>query len=211
MKRLAYRFGVTHTAWMADMDVGCPPPGFGEAVAQRDGRVCQMCGDEAPIGPTFHHIDGDHERWDARNVALVCHLCHATQHWNRPSIDEELVLIWAPWISQPDLNALVGGIHRVFHRHGEHPRIDVTPKGDGPTLCAAYRTYLALAAQAAEAKRAVETSSPLKLGAALLELGERPLRADGLRLLHKGRYFHKGRDIYPDLLDEASLYPGAEP
>lgn len=196
-----YSFGVTPSAWTADVDAE-GPEAVASAVRNRDRDVCQMCGDENPVAPSLHHMDGDHDRWEPENLALVCLLCHMTQHWNRPTIDQEMALIWAPWIAQPDLNTLVKGIHQVFHRHGEHPGLGVTPASDAPTLCAAYRTYRALAAQEAEAERIIGSTSLSRLGAVLLGLGGKGIAVNGLRLLHKGRHFRKGRDVYPDLLGD---------
>lgn len=185
------------------------PEGLAAVVLARDGGTCRFCGDMNPVAPALFHLDGDHARWDMNNLATACLLCHATQHWNRPTVGQELLVVWAPWVSQADLTAMVRAIHRAFHDHGEPPCLAARPARDTPRLRAAYRAYAALSAQAEAAERMVGTASPRELGAVLLDPGlrRRPPALDGLRLLHQGRHFRGGHDVYRTLLDAASPKP----
>lgn len=195
--------GVTPSAWTADMETA-GPEGAAAAVLARDGGACRFCGDADPVAPAPFHLDGDHANWGADNLATACLLCHGAQHWNRPTIGQELVVIWAPWVPQGALNALALAVHRAFRCHGEPTALAARPAGDTPRLRAAWRAYAALAAQAAEAERIAGTASPRELGAALLDpvfRRRRPATLAGLRLLHLGRHFRGGRDVYPDLVD----------
>jgi intracellular multiplication protein IcmJ len=65
--------------------------------------------------------------------------------------------------------------------------------------------YTALAGEARTLEARIHSASPRALGAALLSISptvrERPARIlGGIRLLHRGRHFREGRDIYPQIL-----------
>lgn len=154
---------------------------------------CRFCGDSQPVGPAPVE--------SSEGTAAACLHCRALHRLGRPTAAQEGMLIWAPEISQAALNWIVRAVHRAFRAHGESPCLDSRPRTDTPRLRAAWRTYQAWAALAPAAERAVGTTSPHLLGAALLD-ARRPAPT-GLRLLHRGRHFVAGRDAYPDLLDAA--------
>jgi hypothetical protein len=76
--------------------------------------------------------------------------------------------------------------------------------------------YHALEAEAATVERRIHTRSPAELGAALLaastqERVRHDVLLEGIRLLHRGRYFHDRRDIHPQLLSAwARARPSAQ-
>lgn len=114
-----------------------------------------------------------------------------------------MLLIWAPEMAPPEVNAAARAIHRIFRAEGEGPALGTTPRRDTPKLRAAWRAYRALADRAPDAARVAGTGDPRLLGAVLLGLRRPPPALEGLRLLPTGRHFHGGRDVYPELLNEA--------
>src|SRR5271157_5511698 len=48
----------------------------------------------------------------------ACPLCHLVRHLERPTIDEEAVLIWLPELTQAALIAIVREAHRRLAEHG---------------------------------------------------------------------------------------------
>lgn len=196
-------------AWTASLEAAGPTATC-EAVEARDAGVCRFCSDPHPIAPAPLHLDDDHAHWAVDNLATACLLCHAVQHLGRVTADEELLLIRVPdGISQAAINRTVRGIHGVFAAHGQPVHLGATPTDDTPRLRAAYRAYQALADLAQEAIALVKTSSPHAFGALLIEVPARARASDltNLRLLHRGRFFRRGVDVYPQLL--AAAYPKA--
>lgn len=193
-------------AWTASMEAA-GPTAICEAVQARDAGVCRFCGDPQPVAPAPYHVDEDHSHWEVDNLATACLLCHASQHLGRVTADEELLLIWVPdGISQAAINRTVRGIHAVFAAHGQPVHLGAAPTVDTPRLRAAYRAYQALADLAQEATAWVKTPSPHAFGASLVDVPARARASDlsNLRLLHRGRFFRRGVDIYPQLLAAAS-------
>lgn len=185
------------SAWTAALECAAP------AGTPAPSGPCRLCGDPAPVGLGWHHLDGDHGDWSPRNLAPACVLCHGAAHLNRPAARDEMALIWAPEMAQPWVNAAARAIHRIFSAEGESPALGAAPRRDTPKLRAAWRAYRALADRAPDAARIAGTDDPRLLGAALLGMRRPPPALDGLRLLPAGRHFRGGRDVYPDLLGEA--------
>lgn len=171
-----------------------------DAILAEEAGACRFCGDNQPVAPASVESKA--------GPATACLHCRALHRLGRPTAAQEGMLIWAPEISQAALNWMVRAVHRVFRAHGESPCLDSRPRSDTKRLRCAWRTYQAWAALAPYAERAVGTTSPHLLGAALLD-ARRPAPA-GLRLLHRGRHFVAGRDVYPDLLDAAKEKCDAE-
>jgi intracellular multiplication protein IcmJ len=174
-------------------------------VFKRDGHVCRFCGHRAVGWQDVFHRDGDHANWATDNLVTACTLCHAAQHLGRVTAEQELTLIWLPDVSQAALNCIVRRIHLTLHAHGEAAHLADVPRSPDPQVQFAFRAYRGLAAEAATVERRIHTCSPRALGAALLDLsravGTRlPVALGGIRLLHRGRFFHRGRDIYPEIL-----------
>ena len=200
------------SAWTAEPDdVG--REGIANRVFDRDAHGCRFCG-HCTIGwQDVFHLDGDHENWTVDNLVTACTLCHAAQHLGRVTVGQELTLIWLPDVSQAALNCIVRRIHLTLYAHGEPAHMTEPPRSEECRVHAAIRAYQALAAEAATLEGRIHTSNPRDLGAALLDLAgadrERLRSAmGGIRLLHRGRYVHEGRDIYPEIL---SAWSGAAP
>lgn len=164
---------------------------------------CRFCGLDAPGWQELFHLNGDQDEVDASNTVSSCVLCHLPQHLDRPRIEQEASLIFLPGMSQTAINVLAREIHLLFAAHGEK-----LPIGDRrwaelePELRAPYAAFKILESRAEVARHRFGTSSPRELGAALLASMRSggPAEIGGLKLLPLGRYFRKGRDIYPDLL-----------
>jgi intracellular multiplication protein IcmJ len=176
-----------------------------EQVFERDHHACRFCGHRAARWQAVFHLDGDHDNWSRGNLVTACPLCHGAQHLGRRTVCDEMVLIWLPDVSQAALNCIVRRIHLVLHAHGEAPHLGQTPRSQTPRVHAALRAYHGLAAEAATVEDRIHTSNPRDLGAALLTLkpserGQLPGALDGIRLLHRGRHFVRGRDVYPEIL-----------
>lgn len=169
------------------------------------GGSCRFCGLDAPDWQEPFHASGDHRDDRPSNVVSSCVLCHLSQHLDRPRIEEEARLIYAPGLSQALINAIAREVHLAFVRRGK-----ILPIGDlawleiERELRAPYAAFKVLESLAGPARHRFGTVSPRELGAALL-LSRRAGGAEdtgGLRLLPLGRYFRGGRNIYPDLLRE---------
>lgn len=171
----------------------------------RDNHACRFCGHRSAHWQAVFHLDGDHDNWILENLATACTLCHGAQHLGRPRVSDEMMLIWLPDVSQAALNSIVRRIQLVLHAHGEAAHLGQTPRSQSPRVYAALRAYHGLAAEAATVEDRIHTSNPRDLGAALLTLkpgdrGRLPAALGGIRLLHRGRHFVRGRDVYPEIL-----------
>jgi intracellular multiplication protein IcmJ len=192
------------TTWTASMEA-TGPTAVCEATQARDAGVCRFCGDTQPVAPGPYHLDDDHTRWSADNLATACLLCHSAQHLGRVTADEEVLLIWVPdGISQAAINRTVRAIHTVFEAHGQPLHLGAAPTVDTPRLRAAYRSYQALADLSQEAIALVKTSSVQAFCASLIDAPARAADLSNLRLLHRGRFYRRGVDVYPQLLAAAS-------
>jgi intracellular multiplication protein IcmJ len=175
------------------------------AVFTRDDHTCRFCGHRAVGWQEVFHVDGDHDNWLVNNLVTSCTLCHGAQHLGRSTVAQEQMLIWLPDMSQAALNSVVRRIHLVLHGHGEPAHLGEPPRSENPAVHAALRAYRALAAEARTIERRIHTASPRELGAALLDMSPYArarisVLLGGIRLLHRGRQFRDGRDIYPQIL-----------
>lgn len=68
-----------------------------------------------------HHIDDDHHHNEMDNLLTVCPFCHSVFHCGNAGHRESGSIIWAPWITQEDLNATVHGLFilMTFERPSE--------------------------------------------------------------------------------------------
>ena len=196
------------SAWTADAAGGgrqqCLPP---------DPGPCRFCGQPPAGWQAPFHRNGDHADDTPENVVAACPLCHLAQHLNRPTIEQEAVLVWLPELTQAALNGLVRGIHLVLHAHGEPAPLERRPRAETDAVFAAYAAHKALLDRSAAAARArLGTTSPRQLGAALLALSpaayaDRAERLGGVRLLPRGRLFRGGEDVYPEMLAAWAAVP----
>ena len=68
-----------------------------------------------------HHMDDDHHHNQPENLLTVCPFCHSVFHCGNAGHRESGSIIWAPWITQEDLNATVHGLFilMTFEHPGE--------------------------------------------------------------------------------------------
>ena len=66
-----------------------------------------------------HHIDDDHHNNRPENLLTVCPFCHSVFHCGNAGHRESGSIIWAPWITQEDLNATIHGLFILMTF--EHP------------------------------------------------------------------------------------------
>jgi len=198
------------SAWTTEPDGGGRED-LAELIFRRDDYRCRFCGHHAPGWQEIFHLDGDHANWSPDNLATACTLCHGAQHLGRPMVEQEFVLIWLPDMSQAALNMVVRHIQLILYAHDEPPDMSEPPRCEDPRPLDAVAAYSALAAEAQTLEARIHTASPRELGAALLNLADAPRDRlagllGGIRLLHKGRHFRAGRDVYPQILaDWAAL------
>ena len=176
-----------------------------DQVLRRDGQRCRFCGHLAPGWQEIFHRDGDHHNWSPDNLATACTLCHGVQHLGRPMIEQEVALIWLPEMSQAALNSVVRRIHLILYAHDEPAGLGEPLRAQGPEAHAAVAAYRALSDEARTLEARIHSASARDLGAVLLGLTDMPeaKRAGwlgGIRLLHRGRHYRGGRDIYPQIL-----------
>ena len=127
----------------------------------------------------------------------ACPLCHLVRHLERPTIDEEAVLIWLPELTQAALIAIVREAHRRLAEYGmlHLAAAGRSAAGDTrlePDAREALAAIAALRGRSEEAEARLGSSSPKALAAALLQLApeayaERAQRLHGLRLMPLGR------------------------
>lgn len=180
----------------------------------RDRQTCRFCALPAGSWQDVFTINDDHADISADNLAAACPLCHGVQHIADAHADEQMRVIWLPEISQNLLNVVVRGIHEILHREGLPCTLAKRPIFNTAAVSAAWRAYLAFDRRASTARSVIDSDRPRDLAAALSALtpAEYERRASligGLRLLHRGRHFQDGRDVYADQLDAWFAKPAA--
>ncbi len=203
MHRLPLALAAHPSSWRQD-----PPQVEGDTAAKvfaRDGHACRFCGFCAPGHQEIACPDAGPPRPDLLNLVTACPLCHDCGHLGRETVEQSLVVIWLPEVSQAVLNHLVRTVHVALHVYGEPLHMAERPVGDDPPLRCAYNCYRALSDRMQHALRRIGTTSPRELGAALIGLppaasARQAELSSGLRLLSRGRLFRDGSDIYPDLV-----------
>jgi intracellular multiplication protein IcmJ len=173
--------------------------GQGERGMHADGpALCQSCGQ-----PTVGSQGSPHR---SVNLKMSCALCQLPQDLNRADIDREAILIWLPEMAQAALNILVRQIHLACLQAGTSPAFGDGRHAKAPSAAtSALMAYRTLYERWAAAEVRVGTAAPRQLGVALLALKasdyeRRAALLGGLRLLSLGRFFHEGRDVYPERL-----------
>lgn len=184
------------------------PRGGLERRSDQEHATCQQCGLQLHgWGVAVPLAEGDDDAAD------TCPLCAMPSSLDRPSIDQEAILIWLPEIPQRTLSPLVRAGHLVLHKAGLSPTIDRTPMTPLPDPVHDALVMLAtLRQRSTEAAARLGTSSPRVLGAAILEVTARrpePLPFGGIRVLPLGRWIENGHDLYPQVLAAwATSFPG---
>ncbi|ACH64663.1 HNH endonuclease [Aliivibrio fischeri] len=68
---------------------------------------CEKCTIAMPKGYHVHHIDGDHQNNKESNFSIRCPFCHLCEHIGWVGKNRKGVIIYAPDISQENLNLLL--------------------------------------------------------------------------------------------------------
>ena len=76
------------------------------AVSKRFQDTCQYCGWVDPEFNEVSHLDEDHLNHREENLVLACPLCHQCLHLGQVATAEGGTMIWAPELSQVELNHL---------------------------------------------------------------------------------------------------------
>lgn len=74
-------------------------------VFMRDGERCHVCGSRAPGMMEIDHLKG-HKKCKKEELATICQFCHNLQHPLWAAARKKIFPIYAPELSQADLNRL---------------------------------------------------------------------------------------------------------
>jgi hypothetical protein len=77
------------------------------AVSRKYQHTCQYCGWKDDVFNEVSHLNEDHHNHQEENLVLACPLCHQCLHLSKVAIAEGGKLIWAPGVSQVEINHLV--------------------------------------------------------------------------------------------------------
>jgi intracellular multiplication protein IcmJ len=160
----------------------------------RTETACGFCG--MPVGLHSSLVGGE----------PACILCGLVQSLNRPTIDDEVRLIWLSEMSQAALNVFVREVHLQLRELGESVFCDDTPRHaeqPRPLLYMAQRILLDRSQVIAER---LGSSRASDLAAALTALSNSHVAAQdmplgGLRVLPAGRFYIGGVNVYDDIVD----------
>jgi intracellular multiplication protein IcmJ len=185
------------------------------SILDRDGSKCRFCGQRSSVFHEVVFVNGDRANSDPGNLATCCLICAAGWRLHRPEAEREALPIWLPEMSQRALNVLMRGLHITRLRHSAHPAPEAASPAEHPEARRASFCFSQLAARGALLVERAGIASVLDLPALFLRLdpaGGRcpePL-AYGMRLLHRGRHFVDGADVYSRLLaKECEQHPSS--
>jgi hypothetical protein len=171
------------------------------AATHSDDAHCTFCGVRSGRWQRFAAAPRDgHDR------VAVCPLCLLPQHLERPSIDAEAVLVWLPEMSQAALNVTMRQIHLELRALGEDLRDTGRLRLDTRERQRLYSARAAISARRTAAAARLGTDKPTELAGALFHLSpgayaNRTKLLSGVRLLPLGRFYDRGRDVYPEIVD----------
>jgi intracellular multiplication protein IcmJ len=137
---------------------------------------------------------------------IACVLCGLVQSLHRPTIDDEVRLIWLPELSQSAMNVLLRQVHLELHGLGESVHCDDLPRhpeGTRPLLYYAQRILLERGEFVRERLGSIRAGD---LADALTTLERRHVdmrsfSLGGLRVLSAGRYYIAGVNVYEAIVD----------
>ncbi len=138
---------------------------------------------------------------------VTCVLCGLVQSLSRPTIDQEVRLIWLPEMSQNVLNVLVRQIHIDLRGLRESVYCEDTPKhrdGMQPVLYMAQRILLErgqIVSERLGSTRPSDLADALRV-LALRRLPNRKRSLGGLRAFPAGRFYVGGVDVYGEIVDD---------
>ena len=164
---------------------------------------CAFCGQRA--GLRAMRLNGD----------LACVLCGLVQSLHRPTIDDEVRLIWLPEMSQAALNVLVRQIHIELRALGNSVYCDDVPKYGAEMRRILYTAQQLLLQRGETVPERLGSSQPSDLADALTVLSSRHanvqgLPLGGLRIFAAGRFFIDGVDVYGEVVDSWREQPALE-
>ena len=204
MRLLPLILSVHPSVW--SMEVAAIGQGAASSIFRRDRNRCRFCGQSASALREIVCVDGDRTNVAvAGNLATACIVCAAAWGLHRPSAALEVLPVWLPEMSQRALNVLVRGLHVARLRCG----VSAAPENAAGTEDPGARRPSECFARLAKRADVLRERTGVSLVADLPDLF---LRADpdqgrcpegllhGLRLLHRGRHFVGGTDVYPKLL-----------
>lgn len=183
MRLETLRFGI---------DAPAPQQAPGSATVEIDpGQLCNFCGLSAGL------------RAVRNGKALSCVLCGLVQSLHRTTIDEELLLIWLPEMSQPALNVLVRQVHIDLQALGESVYCDDTPTKPEGMRSALYTAQRILRERSETIAERLGSSRASDLADALTALADRHVGLQnlpwgGLRAFPTGRFYVGGVNVYDE-------------
>lgn len=111
------------------------------------------------------------------------------------------MLVWQPQITQTALSWLVRGIHLRMSATGASPDLDDSRRDRTDAQRAARLLLMAIATSSKAVASRIGTSRTTEWQRASLLAGPRvDADSSGIRVLHLGRHFSQGVDIYPLIL-----------
>jgi intracellular multiplication protein IcmJ len=164
-----------------------------KSVLERDNYTCQYCGYQATRFQELHHRNDNHRDNRLTNVVTICPLCHLSFHIGRAGLMGEGVAIWAPEVTQEEMNHIARAIYVV------------DDDGSLPSRGAYAVATLLNRNRLAEAQTRLGSTNLLTIGTALLKLSEeeyakRHEALAGIRILPLGRKIVGGVDVWPDMV-----------
>ncbi|MCW8309349.1 hypothetical protein AruPA_20205 [Acidiphilium sp. PA] len=174
----------------------------GRKVTETSWSQCQLCGLPFAGDPLIFFRDGDHRRCDAGNLLEACPACVLVQGAGRLTAAREILPIWLPELSQRGLNRLTSSLHELAYTIGLPVDFSGAPREDSPHA----RQILKVWAGLLDRWILLREQAGIRTVTDVVDicLARDPVRGTcpprlirGLRLLHRGRFYSGGRDIYP--------------
>jgi len=176
--------------------------GAGRKVAETSRSQCLLCGLPFAGDPQFFFRDGDRRHCDAGNLFEACPACVLVQGAGRLTAVREILPIWLPEISQRGLNRLTSSLHELAYMIGLPVDFSGAPREDSPHA----RQILKVWAGLLDRWILLREQAGIRTVTDVVDicLAHDPVRGTcpprlirGLRLLHRGRFYAGGRDVYP--------------
>jgi intracellular multiplication protein IcmJ len=197
-----------------DFETGSDPGASGSAEAGT--QPCAFCGMHSGRWQRSVRSPDDRQR-----AVAACPLCFLCLHLDRPTIDAEAALIWLPEMSQAALNVTQRAIHIELRALGQDLDDAGQRRSNTPGRAHFDHARAILGARGAAAVARLGTDRPSELAAAFYRLSpgayaNRAKLLAGVRLLPRGRFYDRGADVYPEIVDlwrgaskpQSSLPPG---
>lgn len=176
-----------------------------QSISRRDRHMCRCCGLSVQYDPQLVFLDGDRGRTQPDNLATACPSCALIQGAGRFTSSAEIMPVWLPEMSQRSLNRLVASLHDYAQAVDLPVDFSRAPKYD----TAQARQILKIWGGLVERRSVLEQRTGIFTIADVVDLclahdpvcGFCPADlSHGLRFLHRGRYYVKGCNIYPQIV-----------